>query len=213
MKFELRAAALGLVAVLSAACHGATQPDASSGFLTVSANPVVMAVGETGQAKAFLHSTTATTTVTADRWQSSDPTVASIRTDGAISSVAKGYVTLTGEYQSLSATFPLRVLADEVELIYACGVGCGVKADGSEVWTLKVGQTQTFVPRAIYDKGTNVSTIYDVQPGTRSVWATSNLAVVTVTADGQVTARAPGTANVTAKWAGATASVAVTVSP
>jgi hypothetical protein len=212
------AAAALLAASISPGCSGSTttEPDAvpnTQGRLTIAVKPLVLGIGESGQATASVTSGKVTTNVTADStWQSSDSAIAAIRSDGFVSAVAKGNATITGRYQDLSGSVNIRVLAgDEVRLVYACGAGCGVRLDGSEVWRLNVGQTQRLVPRAIFDRTTISSTVYDVQPGTRSIWVSSNIDIASVTPDGLVTAVDKGEAEVMATWAGATATITITV--
>lgn len=188
--------------------------EAVSQTLSVHVTPVVLGAGEAGQASATLVSGTSTTSVTSQvTWQSTDLSIATVDAQGNVAGVSRGRAGIRGQLLALSASSALRVLSgDEISMFFAVGAGGGVKVDGSIVWTMFAGQVMTLTPRAVYDKTSISSTIYDVSPGSRATWASSDPLTVSVTSSGQVTAHVAGVADVTAIWLGQTGSVRITVS-
>jgi uncharacterized protein YjdB len=175
--------------------------------LSLIVSPAVLGVGELGQAIASAGSGSVT-------WTSSNPTVAAISADGVIRAVAAGTADIRGQSQTQSGTWQLRVLSGgEVTMTWAVGFGGGVTNDGKVVWTMSVGQTMSPTPRAVFDENQahTISSIYDVLPATREVWASSDPKVVSTTSSGQVTANAKGVADVTATWLGKIGSIRITV--
>lgn len=159
-----------------------------------------------------LRTGTVSSIVAPESWRTTDPAVASVGSDGVVSGTGRGVVTITGTYRNRSATVTLRILSgDEVALTFLCGLGCGVTTGGGQVWRMTTGQALTLIPRATYDRTTTSVVVYDVQPGTRVTWTTSDASVLSVTASGHVTAVAAGTASLTATWLGQSVTVPFTI--
>ena len=196
-------------------CSGspAAPAEVASQTLSVKMNPVLLGVGETGMASATLTSSSNTNSVPAGiMWQSTDPLIATVDAQGNVAGIARGQVSIRSQVQELSASKTLRILSgDELSMTFAVGAGGGVKPDGSIIWNMSIGQVMTLTPRAVYDKTSISSTIYDVSPGSRATWTSSNPLSVSVTSTGQVTGHTAGVADVTASWLGKVASVQITV--
>ena len=216
MRRTMSAAVTSCIAsLLAMACGGstATAPSSvptTSSTLSELVNPTLLGVGETAQASATLRSGTDSATVTGQTsWQSAEPSLATVSGTGTVTAIASGLVDIRGQYRDLSATWSLRVLSgsDLDRMIFAVGAGGGVDLQGNIVWDMSIGQLMTLVPRAVFF--TNY--IYDVLPGTRETWGSSNSSVVSVNSSGQVNAQAAGVADVTATWIGRAGSVRITV--
>jgi len=212
----MRSVAILAAAVAVVSCGGSgrspTAPTVADS-LSVLVIPTLLGIGETGQATARLRTETSSSVVTAETWRTTDPAIASVSTDGEVSARARGTVTITGTYGGLSGSVTLRILSgDEVALTFHCGVGCAVMGTGGQIWRMTPGQLLTLLPRATFDRTQISVTVYDVQPATRVIWTTSDPSVVSVSAGGEVTAHAPGTASLTATWLGQSATVPFIVS-
>lgn len=123
-------------------------------------------------------------------WVSSDETIATVGADGTVTAVAPGSatITVTGVKATASCTVTVTVPAEKVVLSH------------SEL-NLKVGNTQLLAAVVMPENATDKQV----------TWESSDTAIVTVGADGTVTAVAPGSATVTVRCGEVTASCTVTV--
>lgn len=123
-------------------------------------------------------------------WVSSDETIATVGADGTVTGVAPGSatITVTGVKATASCTVTVTVPAEKVVLSH------------SEL-NLKVGNTQLLAAVVMPENATDKQV----------TWESSDTAIVTVGADGTVTAVAPGSATVTVRCGEVTASCTVTV--
>lgn len=136
-------------------------------------------------------------------WTSSDTAVATISdvtgSKGFATAGGVGTATITASFGSTTATADLTVTAATLQSI----------AITPSMATLPVGAQQQFVATGTYSD----STTKDIT--TQVVWSSSNAAVVTVSntqgSQGLATAKAAGTANVSATLSNVTAAAAVTV--
>lgn len=123
-------------------------------------------------------------------WESSDETIAAVGADGTVTAVAPGSatITVTGVKATASCTVTVTVPAEKVVLSH------------SEL-NLKVGNTQLLAAVVMPEDATDKQV----------TWESSDAAIVTVGADGTVTAVAPGSATVTVRCGEVSASCTVTV--
>ena len=123
-------------------------------------------------------------------WESSDTAIATVGADGTVTAVAPGTVTITvtGANATASCTVTVTVPPEKVVLSH------------SEL-NLKVGSTQLLAAVVMPENATDKQV----------TWESSDTAIVTVGADGTVTAVAPGSATVTVRCGEVTASCTVTV--
>lgn len=123
-------------------------------------------------------------------WESSDTAIATVGADGTVTGVAPGTVTITvtGANATASCTVTVTVPPEKVVLSH------------SEL-NLKVGSTQLLAAVVMPENATDKQV----------TWESSDTAIVTVGADGTVTAVAPGSATVTVRCGEVTASCTVTV--
>ena len=123
-------------------------------------------------------------------WESSDTAIAAVGADGTVTGVAPGTVTITvtGVKATASCTVTVTVPPEKVVLSH------------SEL-NLKVGNTQLLAAVVMPEDATDKQV----------TWESSDKSIVTVGADGTVTAVAPGSATVTVRCGEVTASCTVTV--
>ena len=123
-------------------------------------------------------------------WESSDTAIATVGADGTVTGIAPGTVTITvtGANATASCTVTVTVPPEKVVLSH------------SEL-NLKVGSTQLLAAVVMPENATDKQV----------TWESSDTAIVTVGADGTVTAVAPGSATVTVRCGEVTASCTVTV--
>ena len=123
-------------------------------------------------------------------WESSDTAIAAVGADGTVTGVAPGSatITVTGVKATASCTVTVTVPPEKVVLSH------------SEL-NLKVGNTQLLAAVVMPENATDKQV----------TWESSDTAIVTVGADGTVTAVAPGSATVTVRCGEVTASCTVTV--
>lgn len=164
--------------------------------MTVS--PVVLGVGETGQARARTASADVSSQTS---WTSANPAVATVAGAGIVTALASGTTDILGQYQGSSGSSSLQVIsgADIQQLMFP-GYGASVERF--------VGQTFTLIVRLILSGGV----IYDLAEN-RVAWATSDSRVVAVAPDGSISAVSVGVATVTATYLGKSATIGVTVVP
>ncbi len=126
-------------------------------------------------------------------WTSSDPSIAVVDENGNVTGIAKGTASITASCGDLSDSCVVTVLPITVTSIT-------LSANSLE---MKVGDIDTLTA-TVFPENAEDKTI---------VWATSNEGIVTVTADGNITALAIGTATITATCGNVYASCLVTVVP
>lgn len=123
-------------------------------------------------------------------WESSDTAVATVGADGTVTGVAPGTVTITvtGANATASCTVTVTIPPERIVL-------------SQEELSLNVGSTQPLAAVVMPENATDKQV----------TWESSDTAIVTVGADGTVTAVAPGSAAVTVRCGEVTASCTVTV--
>lgn len=123
-------------------------------------------------------------------WESSDTAIATVGADGTVTGVAPGTVTITvtGANATASCTVTVTVPPERIVL-------------SQEELSLNVGSTQPLAAVVMPENATDKQV----------TWESSDTAIVTVGADGTVTAVAPGSAAVTVRCGEVTASCTVTV--
>ena len=147
------------------------------------------------------NSTTLTATVTDApegamvKWTSDDENVATVNANGVVTGVSAGTATITAKVGGVSATCTVTVTVPVT----------GVTLDQTGL-SMTVGYT-------VSDPITLTATVApeDTTEDKTVTWTSDNEAVATVDANGVVTAVASGTANITAKVGGVTATCTVTV--
>ncbi len=157
--------------------------------ITLNQTSASLKVGETVSLTATVLPANATDkTVT---WSSSNTAVATVDANGKITAVALGNATITAKCGSISATCSVTVVATPAETVTL----------NQTTASLKVGETvsltATVLPATTTDKTVS--------------WSSSNPAIVTVDANGKVTAVALGNAVITAKCGSVSATCSVTV--
>ena len=130
-------------------------------------------------------------------WSTSNASVATVSSSGAVTSVGDGTATITATSGSVSATASVTVLVLVPTTITLSPTSLSFSSPGS---------TQQLTATVKDQNGTTIS-------DATVTWTTSNASVATVSASGAVTAVAVGSATITATSgsASATASVTVTV--
>ena len=126
-------------------------------------------------------------------WSSSDTKIATVSDAGLVTAVAVGSAAITATAEGKSATCAVTVEPITVE---------SVTLDRTEL-TLKPGDSETLTATVLPDDATDP----------KVVWTTSAEAIATVSDAGLVTAVAPGSATITARAGGRSATCAVTVEP
>lgn len=123
-------------------------------------------------------------------WESSDTAIATVGADGTVTGVAPGSatITVTGVKATASCTVTVTVPPERIVL-------------SQEELSLNVGSTQPLAAVVMPENATDKQV----------TWESSDTAIVTVGADGTVTAVAPGSATVTVRCGEVTASCTVTV--
>lgn len=123
-------------------------------------------------------------------WESSDTAIATVGADGTVTGVAPGTVTITvtGANATASCTVTVTIPPERIVL-------------SQEELSLNVGSTQPLAAVVMPENATDKQV----------TWESSDTAIVTVGADGTVTAVAPGSAAVTVRCGEVTASCTVTV--
>ena len=128
-------------------------------------------------------------------WSSSTPSVATISAQGVVTAVAAGTASVTATVEGKTATAIVTVTAVPV---------ASVTVSPSNV-SLTVGGTQPLTASAYDANGTTLT-------GRPVVWSSDTPAIASVSAQGLITAVAPGVAVITATVEGKTAAASVTVS-
>lgn len=191
-----RILALTLVLTCNASCDKATEP-AVLATLTVSLSATTIQMGQTATAIATDTDQNGRSIPTsAVIWSSSSPAVATIASDGSITSLAPGLTTITASTRSKAGQANLTVIPSPVASVTI------VPATPSIV----VGGTQQLT-------ATMVDANNAVLTGRAVVWSSSDAAKASVSATGLVTAVAVGSATITATSEGKLSTATVTVLP
>lgn len=130
-------------------------------------------------------------------WSVQDETVIAVDDTGLVTALGEGESLVTAAFGSRVASASVRVLPDLMT---------GLRFEPVEV-TLTVGESYLPVLWADYDSGGSVQ----IAAGEVEEWLPSSPAMVSVAANGEITANAVGEAEVTARLAGQTATLRVTV--
>ena len=188
---------------LAVAC-GKPEPDPGHGQTTPS-QPQVVAVSSVSLDKTSVslnvgESVTLAATVKPDNatnktvsWSSSNASVASVDASGKVSAVAEGTATITAKAGDKTATCSVTVKKSVVAV-------SSITLDKSSL-ELTEGETATLVATVKPDNATDKTV----------TWTSDKASVATVDASGKVTAKAEGTATITAKASDKTATCTVTV--
>ncbi len=153
-------------------------------------------VGQTSQLTATPLDSAGTPLTDLVTWTSSQPTVATVSSSGFVAGVAQGTATITAASGGRSATASIVVLSRPVGAVIVSPAQA----------SLIVGQTVRLGVQ-ITDAAGNLLT------GRPITFASSNVDVATVAADGTVSALDVGRTNITVASEGKTTVVAITVSP
>ncbi|HEX8275164.1 MAG TPA: PQQ-dependent sugar dehydrogenase [Longimicrobiaceae bacterium] len=182
------------LALVLAACSDTTLPPRPA-KVAVTAPAEQVEVGGTVQLQATAESTSGRMlTEVQFSWSSSDESVASVSADGQVTGRAVGIATVrasTGE-----ASGEVRITVVPVAL-----AAIALDPDTATLW---VGEARRLAARLRDARGQELS-------GRAVAWSSDDEAVATVAADGTVTARAPGSAAITAESEGRKAVANVTV--
>ena len=188
----------------AAACGGSSSsptapsvapPTVPAPAIGVFLEPSLLGVGESGRGHAFTELGQELSDVS---WSSSNPAVAAVRTDGVVLAIGSGSAEIRAQRLGQSAASPVRVIgASDITSFFFAFLNGSLDA--------LVGQPVGLTPRL-----TMGNTTYDPYPPSRLAWQSSNPGVVGVSAGGDVTIVAPGSATVTATFLGLTASVRIT---
>jgi uncharacterized protein YjdB len=185
------------------ATRPATQP-ATTALVVILGVPAVTTVGNTVTAIAEVRDRQrAVLTNRIVRWRSTAPGVASVDSmTGRVTANSTGQTTIVAEVDGVTRRTPLKVSAPAV------AQASPPPAPPSLIITS--------VDRSIH-VGESIILVARKSGGTASpssiAWRVDPPAVAEVDADGRVTGRADGTATITARWQGASASARVTVRP
>ena len=126
-------------------------------------------------------------------WSSSNSSVATVDAAGKVSAVAEGTATITAKAGEKSATCSVSVTKKAVAVE-------SITLDKTSL-ELKEGETATLIATVNPDNATNKAV----------TWSSDKTSVATVNASGKVTAVAEGTATITAKAGGKTATCIISV--
>ena len=188
---------------LAVAC-GKPEPDPGHGQTTPS-QPQVVAVSSVSLDKTSVslnvgESVTLAATVKPDNasdktvtWSSSKTSVATVDANGKVTAVAEGNATITAKAGDKTATCTVTVKKKVVAV-------SSISLDKTSL-ELKEGETATLIATVNPDNATNKAV----------TWSSDKTSVATVNASGKVTAVAEGTATITAKAGGKTATCIISV--
>jgi uncharacterized protein YjdB len=159
-----------------------------------------MATGTTSDAKAAPENLTSTAT-----WSSSTPSVGTVNSAGLATATGCGTTTITAQDGAIAGTTTLTV---------TCTTGGGgtpvlqsIDLTPSTPTIPQVGQTTQFIALGVYPAPTATVDLTSV-----ATWASSNIAIATVSSSGLATAVACGTTTITSEYQGVLAQTELTVS-
>lgn len=186
-------------AMIAAACGDqSTGPGATSGTavsaVIITPPSAVVGLGASRTLTAVTaDSTGATLTGRTVSWSSSAPTIVSVSSSGSVSGVAMGSATITATSENKTGTTTIFVLTPVATITV------------SATRTALIAHSEQQISAVMRDAAANELS------GRLITWSSSNATVATVDANGRVTARAPGTATITATSETRSGSVALTV--
>ena len=123
------------------------------------------------------------TTVKTIQWSSSDETVATVGADGTVTALKEGTAVITAKCGEKSAECTVTVKAEAV-------MPTSITMEPTML-SLTVGQTYALIATVLPENATDKTV----------TWSSDAPSIVDVAADGTVTAKAAGTANITARTA------------
>lgn len=195
-------AACAVAAALAGAAAGCSdsgtepKPTGSTG-ITISPKELTLVVGATGTLQASVHDSRGNEVRGAQVfWSTADPAIAAVSPEGVVRALAPGTVKIAASSGGSSDVATVVVGQQPVASISVTPVSATVTVGGSTQLTAALG-------------GPNGETL----TGRTVTWRSSNESVLTVDANGRVSALAPGAASVTATSEGRSTSAAITVVP
>ncbi len=183
---------LGLASVGFSSCKGDEPVDQAIAVQSISLNKSTMAlaIGSTETLQATINPDNASNkTVT---WASSNNTIATVDTEGKVTALADGTVTITAQAGDKTAT-------------------CAVTISDNVVAVSSVSIDKTTLKLTISESETLLTTILPANATDQTVTWSCNNANATVDATGKVTALANGTAVITAAVGSITATCSITI--
>lgn len=156
--------------------------------ITLDKSSLSLIKGETETLAATVSPSNATHTKVS--WTSSDPSVATIDSEGIVQAIANGNATIIAQVDDIKATCPVTVTTP-VESITL----------NKDKLTLNKGESETLVATVVPTDATEATV----------TWGTSNPYMASVDANGKVTAMGAGNVTITAKAGGKSAVCMVTV--
>ena len=158
--------------------------------ITITGGDITVWVGETKQIPFSLTPSTATEIPT---WTSGNANIATVNTEGKVTGVAPGEITVTGRLaNNASATVKVTVIRQATNLIF-----------NASSMSVQKGETKQIV--------------YSLEPSDsneKPTWTSANTGIATVDADGKVTGVEVGTTTVTGKITNGTErTITITVTP
>ncbi len=165
--------------------------------INVSGQTTTVAAGLTNQLTASAIFTDGSSPqLTGITWSTSDTTLATVDTDGLVTTLKQGTVTITATSSSNSGAFQLTIAPPALESINLSPQNTSVAA----------GLTDQFVAIGTFSDGSS-NTLTNV------TWSTSDPTLATVNSTGLVTTLKPGNPNVIATVAPVTESFSLTIAP
>ncbi|MBR5255149.1 MAG: Ig domain-containing protein [Bacteroidales bacterium] len=159
--------------------------------ITLNKSSLELKAGETATLTATVKPDNATNKTVS--WSSSNSSVATVDAAGKVSAVAEGTATITAKAGDKTATCTVTVKKNVVDVE-------SITLDKTSL-ELKEGETATLIATVNPDNATNKAV----------TWSSDKTSVATVNASGKVTAVAEGTATITAKAGGKTATCIISV--
>ena len=198
----------GLVTAVS---NGTTQITATSGSVSASATIVVdqdaggvtitpssamlMSIGETLQLEAVVYDSLGTAIPDAAiAWSSSDPSVATVDSDGLVTAVSNGTTQISATFDDISSTAEISVMQ----------ISSSITITPDSAMLTSVGE-MVQLEAVVYDsEGAAI-------PDAAIAWSNNDPSIATVDADGRVTAVSNGMTQITATSGGVSASARIVV--
>ena len=162
--------------------------------ISVSLGATSLSIGQTTTASATLKETDGNIlTQRTVAWQSSNPAIVTVNAAGLVTAIAAGNATITGISEGKTASAPLSVTPQAATAIVINPSGASLAPNATAQLTAQV-------------RDANGATLNRVV-----TWTSDNTGIATVSSTGLVTAHVVGSASVTARADGVSASVPVTV--